>query len=53
MIVRLDKFEISTLRSLSAGTEVLIVISTPYWLGVETHEGQQGWILRDELELVP
>jgi hypothetical protein len=43
----------STLQSLSAGTEVLIVISTPYWLGVETHEGQHGWILRDELELVP
>jgi hypothetical protein len=43
----------STLQSLPAGTEVLIVISTPYWLGVETHEGQHGWILRDELEQVP
>lgn len=43
----------STLQSLTTGTEVLIVISTPYWLGVETHEGQHGWILRDELELVP
>ncbi len=43
----------SSLQSLPAGTEVLIVISTPYWLGVETHEGQHGWILRDELELVP
>ena len=42
-----------TLQSLPTGTEVLIVISTTYWLGVETHEGQHGWILRDELELVP
>jgi hypothetical protein len=40
----------STLQSLTAGTEVLIVISTPYWYGVETHEGQHGWIMRDQLE---
>jgi hypothetical protein len=43
----------STLQSLTPGTEVLIVISTPYWLGVETHQGQHGWMLRDELEQVP
>jgi hypothetical protein len=43
----------STLQSLPTGTEVLIVISTPYWVGVETHEGQHGWILRDELEQLP
>lgn len=43
----------STLQSLPSGTEVLIVITTPYWLGVETHEGQHGWMLRDDLELVP
>jgi uncharacterized protein YgiM (DUF1202 family) len=43
----------STLQSLAAGTEVLIVVSTPYWLGVETHDGQHGWILRDQLELLP
>jgi len=43
----------TTLQSLPTGTEVLIVISTPYWLGVETHEGQHGWILRDELEQLP
>jgi hypothetical protein len=40
----------SSLQSLPAGTEVLVVISTPYWYGVETHEGQHGWIMRDELE---
>jgi hypothetical protein len=43
----------STLQSLPPGAEVLIVITTPYWLGVETHDGQHGWILRDDLELVP
>jgi len=43
----------STLQSLPAGTEVLIVITTPYWLGVETHTGRHGWMLRDELELLP
>ncbi len=40
----------STLQSLPAGTEVLILISTPYWYGVETHDGQHGWMMRDELE---
>jgi len=43
----------TTLQTLASGTEVLVVISTPYWLGVETHEGQHGWILRDELEQIP
>jgi hypothetical protein len=43
----------STLQSLTPGTEVIIVISTQYWFGVETHEGQHGWILRDQLEQVP
>ena len=40
----------STLQSLAAGTEILILISTPYWYGVETHDGQHGWIMRDQLE---
>lgn len=43
----------STLQALPSGTEVLIVISTPYWYGVETHDGQHGWMLRDELEMLP
>jgi hypothetical protein len=40
----------SVLKSLDPGTEVLILISTPYWYGIETHDGQHGWIRRDELE---
>jgi hypothetical protein len=43
----------STLKSLEPGVEVLILISTPYWYGVETHGGQHGWIRRDQLEQVP
>ncbi len=43
----------STLVSLEPGVEVLIQISTPYWYGVETHDGQHGWIRRDQLEQVP
>ncbi|HZQ94629.1 MAG TPA: hypothetical protein VFA67_06435 [Candidatus Sulfotelmatobacter sp.] len=42
-----------TLVSLPSGTEVLIVISTPYWYGVETHAGQHGWVAREQLELLP
>jgi hypothetical protein len=43
----------STLQSLASGTEVLIQISTPYWYGVETRDGQHGWISRDQLEQLP
>jgi hypothetical protein len=43
----------STLKSLEPGAEVLILISTPYWYGVETHEGQHGWLRRDQLEQMP
>ncbi len=43
----------STLASLDPGVEVLIQISTPYWYGVETRDGQHGWIQRDQLEQLP
>lgn len=43
----------STLKSLEPGVEVLIQISTTYWFGVETRDGQRGWIQRDQLEQVP
>ena len=42
----------STIVSLAAGERVVIVISTPYWYGVETEAGQHGWIHRNQLELV-
>src|SRR5450755_2183003 len=43
----------STLKSLDPGAEVLILISTPYWYGIETHDGQHGWLQRDQVEQVP
>ncbi len=43
----------STLKPLEPGDEVLIQIATPYWYGVETHDGQHGWIQRDQLEQTP
>lgn len=43
----------SVLSPLPTGTEILILISTPYWYGVETHEGQHGWIYRDDVEPLP
>jgi len=41
------------LKSLPAGTQVLIVIVTPYWYGVETPEGQHGWLRKDAVEALP
>jgi hypothetical protein len=43
----------STLKPLDPGAEVLILISTPYWYGIETRDGQHGWLQRDQLEQVP
>jgi hypothetical protein len=43
----------STLSALTTGTEVLILISTPYWYGVETRDGQHGWVFRDSVETLP
>jgi hypothetical protein len=43
----------SSLKSLDAGTEVVIVVATPYWYGIETEDGQHGWIHRDQLEPLP
>jgi len=40
-------------RTLAAYTEVVIVIVTPHWYGVETPDGQRGWVPLDELETLP
>jgi hypothetical protein len=39
--------------SLPAYTEVVIVIATPHWYGVETPDGQRGWIAIEQLEPLP
>jgi len=43
----------STVKSLDPGAEVLLLITTTYWYGVETHDGDHGWLRRDELEPLP
>ena len=43
----------SNLKSLDTGTEVVIIVATPYWFGVETEDGQHGWIHHDQLEPLP
>jgi hypothetical protein len=43
----------ATLQSLPAKSDVLIMIVTQYWYGVETEDGHHGWIRRSELEALP
>ncbi len=41
------------LKTLSAYTDVVILIVTPHWLGIETPEGQRGWLPIERLEPLP
>lgn len=43
----------ASLKALSAFTEVVVIIVTPHWYGVETPDGQRGWMPRDQLESLP
>jgi len=43
----------ANLKNLDAGSEVVILIVTPYWFGVETEDGQHGWINHTQLEPLP
>jgi hypothetical protein len=43
----------SNLKSLDTGTEVVIIVATPYWYGIETEDGQHGWIHHEQLEPLP
>lgn len=43
----------TNLKSLDAGAEVVILIVSAYWYGVETEDGQHGWINRAQLEALP
>jgi len=43
----------SSLKALPSATVVVILVSTPYWYGVETEDGQHGWMYRSELEPLP
>ncbi len=43
----------ASISSLPAQTEVVIVVLTPYWYGVETKDGHRGWIHHSQLESLP
>jgi hypothetical protein len=43
----------TNVKSLDAGAAVVILIVTPYWYGVETTDGQHGWINHAQLEPLP
>ena len=43
----------STIAALPAHTEVVVLIITPYWFGVETADQHHGWIRRSEMEPLP
>jgi len=43
----------TTLESLPAQSDVLVVVLTPYWYGVETDDGHRGWVHHSQLEPLP
>jgi hypothetical protein len=43
----------ATLESLPAQSDVLVVVLTPYWYGVETDDGHRGWVHHSQLEPLP
>jgi hypothetical protein len=43
----------ANIGTLPAYTELVIVIVTPYWHGVETPSGQRGWLPLDQVESLP
>jgi hypothetical protein len=43
----------ANLKTLPAFSEVVVLIVTPHWLGVETPEGQRGWLPIEQLEPLP
>jgi uncharacterized protein YlxW (UPF0749 family) len=43
----------ASLKPLTAFSEVVVLIVTPHWLGVETPEGQRGWLPVEQLEPLP
>jgi len=42
-----------SLQTVAGGTEVVILIVTPYWYGIETPDGQRGWMERSSLDAIP
>ncbi len=42
-----------SLQTVAGGTEVVILIVTPRWYGIETPDGHRGWMQRSSLDAIP
>ncbi len=43
----------ATIESLNANTDVVVLIITDHWYGIETAERKRGWISQDSVEPLP
>jgi hypothetical protein len=43
----------ATLLSLKKSTDIVVMILTPYWLGIETADGHRGWVRKEQLVPLP
>jgi hypothetical protein len=43
----------TTLTKLPGDSDVLVEIITDYWYGIETSDGQRGWVRRDQVTPLP
>ena len=43
----------AAVANLRAYTEIVVVIVTPHWIGIEAPGGQRGWLRLEELEPLP
>jgi hypothetical protein len=43
----------ATIESLNADTDVVVLIITDHWYGIETADGKRGWISQDNVEPLP
>jgi hypothetical protein len=41
------------MADLAAYSDVVIVIVTPHWYGIETSDGRRGWVPVDRVEPLP
>ncbi len=43
----------ATLETLKQSTDVVVLILTPYWFGIETNDGHRGWVRKEEVVPLP
>jgi hypothetical protein len=43
----------ASLQNLAPYTDVVVLVVTPYWYGVQTADGHRGWVYHGEVESLP